>query len=69
MNVIKLTQEDGNPVLIGIESIIYVKVCRSYVTEGNCTDVCSRHAMAISHKVTETVDEVYNLIKQANENN
>jgi hypothetical protein len=63
--VIKLTDTDGNPILIGVESIIQV-----YATEIGgiskpkvlCTKIESRGAMVSSAWVVESVEYIWEMI-------
>ena len=63
--VIKLTKRDGSPILIGVESIIDVK-CETIKPYGKpefeASAIRSREAMVTTNYVTESIDEIYNLI-------
>ena len=65
--IIKLTQNDGSPILIGVESIIQVKW--QYIEPYGkpkywASIITSREAMATTNYVKESVEEIYNLINQ-----
>jgi hypothetical protein len=63
--IVKLTQQNGESVLIGIESIIEVKLetIKPYdKSEYDITVIRSRGAMITTNYVTESVQEIYNLI-------
>lgn len=65
--LLKLTDTDGNTILIGVESIISVTKATLTDTQGRvteCTKVYSRSAMASSYWVTESVEEIYNQYKK-----
>lgn len=64
--LLKLTDTDGNTILIGVESIISVEKASITDTQGRvteCTKIYSRSAMASSYWVTESVEEIYNQYK------
>lgn len=67
-SIIKLTKQDGSPILIGVESIIKVEVIKQN-SSGTMnpkvvgfTEIASRHAMVTNNIVRESIDEIYNLI-------
>lgn len=63
--IVKLTRKDGSPILIGVESIIDVKreLIEPYGKPSyEATMITSRHAMVTTNCVTESVEEIYNLI-------
>ena len=71
--VIKLTRTNGEPVLIGVESIISVKLIKvtdstasieSGLRESLQTKIESRGAMISTNYVKESVEEIYELINQ-----
>ena len=69
--VIKLTRKgmNGEPILIGVESIISVKLSKytdsSIGVEGGFRTVIeSRGAMIATNYVEESVEEIYDLINQ-----
>ena len=69
--VIKLTRKgmNGEPILIGVESIISVKLSKytdsSIGVEGGFRTVIeSRGAMIATNYVEESVEEIYELINQ-----
>lgn len=65
--LLKLTDTDGNTILIGVESIISVTKATITDTQGRvteCTKIYSRSAMASSYYVTESVEEIYNQYKK-----
>ena len=69
--VIKLTRINGEPILIGLESIIDVKLIKvtdssksieSGLRESFQTKIESRGAMISTNYVKESVEEIYELI-------
>ena len=66
--VIKLTNMNGEPILIGLESIISVKLTKytnsSAGIEDFRTKIESRGAMISTNYVKESVEEIYDLINQ-----
>jgi hypothetical protein len=63
--VIKLTNTGGEPILIGVESIISVKESTAQSSTGKRfirTVIQSRAAMVDTFLVEESVEEVWNLI-------
>jgi hypothetical protein len=64
--IVKLTRESGNPVLIGVESIVTVKRININAYDGRgtyeITEIISRGAMTTTTNVQESVEEIYNLI-------
>lgn len=65
--LLKLTDTDGNTILIGVESIISVTKATLTDIQGRateCTKIYSRSAMASSYYVTESVGEIYNQYKK-----
>jgi hypothetical protein len=66
--VIKLTNIDGGAILIGVESIISVKLTKytnsSAGIEDFRTKIESRGAMISTNYVKESVEEIYELINQ-----
>lgn len=65
--LLKLTDTDGNTILIGVDSIISVTKASITDTQGRvteCTKIYSRSAMASSYYVTESVEEIYNQYKK-----
>ena len=63
--IVKLTQEDGTSVIVGVESIIEVKrEVIDHYEKGTyeATIIRSRGAMITTNYVIESVDEIYNLI-------
>jgi carbonic anhydrase/acetyltransferase-like protein (isoleucine patch superfamily) len=59
--VIKLTDHNGNAVLIGVESIIHARKLQQGDFIG-MTKIESRAAMVTSNIVKETVEEIYLII-------
>jgi hypothetical protein len=65
-NLLKLTDINGETILIGTESIISVNESTKTDLQGNitlCTKISSRSAMVSSYWVTESVEEIYNQYK------
>ena len=71
--VIKLTNKNEEPILIGVESIISVKLIKvtdssasieSGLRESFQTKIESRGAMISNNYVKESVEEIYELINQ-----
>jgi hypothetical protein len=65
--VIKLTNMNDEAILIGIESIISVKLTKITSSSGEesfQTKIESRGAMISTNFVKESVEEIYNLINQ-----
>ena len=71
--VIKLTNMNDEPILIGVESIISVKLIKvtnssasieSGLRESFQTKIESRGAMISTNYVKESVEEIYELINQ-----
>lgn len=71
--VIKLTNMNDEPILIGVESIISVKLIKvtnssasleSGLRETFQTKIESRGAMVSTNYVKESVEEIYELINQ-----
>jgi len=71
--VIKLTNMNDEPILIGVESIISVKLIKvtnssasieSGLRESFQTKIESRGAMVSTNYVKESVEEIYELINQ-----
>jgi len=71
--VIKLTNKNEEPILIGVESIISVKLIKvtdssasieSGLRESFQTKIESRGAMISTNYVKESVEEIYELINQ-----
>ena len=71
--VIKLTNVNGETILIGVESIISVKLIKvtdssksiaSGLRESFQTKIESRGAMISTNYVKESVEEIYELISQ-----
>jgi hypothetical protein len=63
--IVKLTKRDGSPILIGVDSIITVvrETIKPYgKPEFDTTVIRSREAMVTTNYVTESVEEIYNLI-------
>lgn len=60
--LLKLTDVDGNTILIGVESIISVQD-DTRVGESKRTKIFSRSAMASSYWVKESVEEIYKQYK------
>jgi hypothetical protein len=63
--IVKLTKIDGSPILIGVESIIEVKweTIKPYgKPDFEASAIRSREAMVTTNYVTESIDEIYNLI-------
>ena len=63
--IVKLTQTDGSPILIGVDSIIEVKretINHYGKAPYDTTIIRSREAMVTTNYVTESVEEIYNLI-------
>ena len=64
--IVKLTKLDGSPILVGVESIIQVN--STYVGEEKerrlCTKIQSRGAMVETCWVTESVEEVWEMINK-----
>ena len=62
--ILKLTDTDSEPVLVGTESIIRAKSCDpKYDPHAKWnTEIESRHAMVCSTYVLETVEEIYAMI-------
>lgn len=60
--LLKLTTTDCEPILIGVESIISVKVFVLTDTQGKktlCSKISSRAAMVDNYYVKETIEEIY----------
>lgn len=63
--IVKLTRIDGSPILIGVDSIIEVKretISHYGKPDVDMTIIRSREAMVTTNYVTESVEEIYNLI-------
>lgn len=63
--IIKLTNTENNPILIGIESIIDVKdTILDHRDRGKipCTKIQSRGAMVQTNYVLETVEVIFDII-------
>lgn len=60
--IVKLTKLDGSPILVGVESIIQVHEAIVGVNKVFCTKIQSRGAMVETCWVTESVDEVWEII-------
>ena len=63
--IVKLTKNDGSQILIGVDSIIDVKreIIKHYgQPDVEMTIIRSREAMVTTNYVTESVEEIYNLI-------
>lgn len=64
--VIKLTNQDNQPILIGVESIIAVSIVPSHLGVNpnliGLSKIQSRGAMVETNWVKESVEEIYNLI-------
>lgn len=63
--IVKLTKKDGSPILIGVDSIIdvYRETIKPYgKPEFEASVIRSREAMVTTNYVTESVEEIYNLI-------
>lgn len=56
--LLKLTETNGNTILIGVDSIISVQD-----DKGNGTKIFSRSAMASSYWVKESAEEIYKQYK------
>jgi len=60
--LLKLTDTNGENILIGVDSIISVEKVTNTDIKGNkkiCTKIFSRAAMAVSYYVIESVEEIY----------
>ena len=62
--VIKLTNTNNEKILIGVSSIISIERNENR----GFTMIYSRHAMAITNYVLESVEEIYSLINNTHEN-
>jgi hypothetical protein len=66
--VIKLTSMNGEPILIGVESIISVKLTKYTNSSAGIDDfrtkIESRGAMISTNYVLESVEEIYELLNQ-----
>jgi hypothetical protein len=60
--VIKLTNTENKTILIGVDSIISVKLMKKSNFEIFHTQIESRGAMISTNYVKESVEEIYNLI-------
>ena len=66
--IIKLTRTNGKSILIGVDSIIDVEEIEQNSNRTvptnivGLTKIQSRHAMVTSSVVTESVEEIYDLI-------
>lgn len=65
--LIKLTNTDGEPILVGVESIIDVKhVVLKPHTGGMipCTKIESRGAMVTTNWVEESVEDIWKMVSE-----
>ena len=62
-NLLKLTKvTDSKPILIGVESIISVESVRDHELNKDVTRIKSRGAMIETFYVTESVEEIYEML-------
>jgi hypothetical protein len=60
--LLKLTNTNGDTILIGVDSIISVEKAKTTNSQGKvteCTKIYSRSAMASSYWVIDSVEEIY----------
>jgi hypothetical protein len=60
--LLKLTNTNGDTILIGVDSIISVEKTKTTNSQGKvteCTKIYSRSAMASSYWVIDSVEEIY----------
>lgn len=58
-----VTKQNGDKILVGTESIIDIVREFNKHSDNFETKIQLRHAMVTSHRVVETVEEIYNLYK------
>lgn len=62
--IIKLTNHENQPILIGVESIIEIesKFLKHIDSNNDISIIKSRGAMITTNYVMESIEEIYNLI-------